>query len=324
MGDQRIETCRALASGIVGLGQTGDFLIVASSDLSHYHDYESATVLDAKVIQAIKRWDYKSLSENFSTRKWEACGGGPIVTALLAAEELGANQANILKYANSGDIRFGDRSRVVGYVSVALSKELKDTEPRKATVDLQQEDRKTLLRIARDSVALSVRTGVEWKSDASLPEALRQQAAAFVTLKKAGLLRGCVGSVVAKEPLAEAVATAARNAALNDIRFSPVSEDEIPELDIEISVLSPFARIEDTEEIQPGRHGLLIEKGHNRGLLLPQVASDQNWDRETFLAHTCVKAGLPVDAWKTDVDLEIFLFSATVFGEVDAHHAGAH
>ena len=137
---------------------------------------------------------------------------------------------------------------------------------------------------------------------------------AFVTLKKQGRLRGCIGLIEGKKPLYETVEEMAQTAAFKDPRFRPVKEDEFKELDIEISALTPLRQIEDVNEIEVGRHGIYIVKGFHSGLLLPQVATEYNWDRNTFLRETCVKAGLPLNAWK-DKGTKIFIFSASVFGE---------
>ncbi len=316
MGDQTLETCRALGAAIAALAKDSDTLIVASSDLSHYHPYDEAVKLDRKVIDAVARWDYLSLLHNLSTRSWEACGGGPIAAAMMASEEMGATQAKILRYANSGDVPPGDRSHVVGYVSAVLYKPSGEAGLELPDAELGEKEKETLLQISRGSVASAVRGGNPDDYSPPVDEALQEDAAVFVTLKKHGELRGCVGSVLATEPLAMAVANAAANAALNDHRFPAVREDELAELDYEISVLSPFRRITDVAQLKVGRHGLLIEKGNYRGLLLPQVATEHGWDAVTFLEHTCVKAGLPPTAWK-EPEADIYIFSANVFGKVE-------
>lgn len=141
---------------------------------------------------------------------------------------------------------------------------------------------------------------------------LHQPRGAFVTLTKQQQLRGCIGMVAALSPLDETVAEMARAAALEDPRFSPVSIDELAALAIEISVLSPMFEI-DPEAVVVGRHGLMITHNGRRGLLLPQVPVEWNWDRETFLAQTCRKAGLPLDQWQREARLEAF--TAEVFSE---------
>jgi len=134
----------------------------------------------------------------------------------------------------------------------------------------------------------------------------------FVTVYKNGELRGCIGHVIARKPLIEAVSEMAEAAAFQDPRFTPVRRDELGDLKIEISVLTPLQKIQSPEEIEVGKHGLIIKQGGSMGLLLPQVATEYGWDRTAFLENTCRKAGLPRNAWK-EKDAEIFVFSADVF-----------
>jgi AmmeMemoRadiSam system protein A len=143
-------------------------------------------------------------------------------------------------------------------------------------------------------------------------QALMEKKGAFVTLKKGGQLRGCIGHIKGVKPLYRIVREMAVAAAFHDPRFNPVTEAELPELEIEISVLTPLRQITDVEEIEVGKHGILIEKGVQSGLLLPQVATEYGWDRKTFLEHTCRKAGLSTDAWK-DKETRICTFCAEVF-----------
>lgn len=134
-----------------------------------------------------------------------------------------------------------------------------------------------------------------------------------MTLKRRGQLRGCIGYIEAVKPLWKTLEDCTGSAAKNDYRFNPVEPEELPDIHIEISVLTPLQVIEDVSVIEVGRHGILISKGMSRGLLLPQVAVEYGWDREQFLRHTCRKAGLPEDSWKKGARIEIF--SADVFGE---------
>ena len=134
-----------------------------------------------------------------------------------------------------------------------------------------------------------------------------------MTLHRDGDLRGCIGRIDAPDPLAEVVAECAVSAAIRDPRFPAVTHEELPLLDVEISILTPLERVNDASEIAVGRHGLVIRQGFQNGLLLPQVATEWGWDRDTFLAQTCRKAGLPPDAWRRGA--EIFKFEAEVFGE---------
>jgi AmmeMemoRadiSam system protein A len=180
--------------------------------------------------------------------------------------------------------------------------------------ELNEEQRKTLLRIARQSIA-AVLDGrsTDWKAE-DFDETLRQPAGAFVTLTRGGDLRGCIGSIQAVEPLYKAVASSAVSAAFRDPRFPPLSPGELEHLELEISVMGPIERVTNVEDIVVGRDGLIISRGPYAGLLLPQVATEYGWDRQTFLEQTCRKAGLPADAWRAQ-DCRIEKFSALVFGE---------
>lgn len=180
---------------------------------------------------------------------------------------------------------------------------------------LNPQQRQQLLRIARESIE-AVLGGRRPSVDASqLDEVLTRPSGAFVSLHtKDGDLRGCIGSIEPVAPLCQAVSANAINAAFRDPRFYPVRPDELPELHIEISVMSPIEAVEDVEAIEVGRDGLIISRGGRAGLLLPQVATNYGWDRETFLRQTCVKAGLPPDSWRAP-GCRIQRFSAEVFGE---------
>jgi len=178
---------------------------------------------------------------------------------------------------------------------------------------LNEADQQELIRLARQALEESVRH--HRLSKTQEPQGmLCDQGGAFVTLHKAGRLRGCIGYIEAARPLYQTVRECALAAALHDPRFSPVTPDELDSLRLEISVLSPLTEIRP-EQVEVGRHGLLISRGFQRGLLLPQVAVEWKWDRERFLAETCLKAGLPRDAWKQGATLQAF--TAQVFSEPD-------
>lgn len=180
---------------------------------------------------------------------------------------------------------------------------------------LSQEQRSRLLTIAREAIA-AVLDGRRLEiHQAEFDEDLRRPSGAFVSLHtKAGDLRGCIGSIRPIAPLVEAVSSSAVNAAFRDPRFHPLSKEELADVHIEISVMGPILRVEATEEIVVGRDGLIITRGRNAGLLLPQVATDYGWDLETFLGHTCMKAGLHADSWRSP-ECRIERFSAEVFCE---------
>jgi AmmeMemoRadiSam system protein A len=177
---------------------------------------------------------------------------------------------------------------------------------------LTEEHRKILLRLARQALEEGVCGAVEPKELPDPPPSLLEPRGVFVTLRKHGELRGCIGHVETSAPLYQTVQECAVAAALSDPRFRPVTPDEAPSLHIEISVLSTPAEIA-AHQIVIGEHGLIITQGWRRGLLLPQVPVTWNWDREQFLEQTCLKAGLPIDAWKKGARIEAF--TAEVFEE---------
>ncbi len=185
---------------------------------------------------------------------------------------------------------------------------------------LSEQEKGDMLKIARDSIARHLGLHPEGERPSITPP-MKEEKGAFVTIHKKGRLRGCIGKIEGTRPLHETVAELALESAFGDPRFPPLNVVEFAEIDIEISVLTKLAKVERTEQIEVGKHGLYIKKGFNSGLLLPQVATEYGWDRETFLEQTCWKAGLPRDAWKKGA--EIFLFGAEVFGEKELSNSAA-
>jgi AmmeMemoRadiSam system protein A len=176
--------------------------------------------------------------------------------------------------------------------------------------------RTQLLSIARTSIEAVLKGARPQVDAASLDPELTRPSGAFVSLHTHdGDLRGCIGSIQPVAPLCHAVSSNAVNAAFRDPRFYPLTPDELPRVHVEISVMSPIEVVTDVSTIEVGRDGLIISRGGRAGLLLPQVATEYGWDRETFLAQTCAKAGLPADSWRRP-DCRIERFSAEVFGEV--------
>lgn len=179
---------------------------------------------------------------------------------------------------------------------------------------LTESQRKQLLTVARNSIeAVLSGSRPELRRD-DFDAELQRPAGAFVTLTEHDDLRGCIGSIEPVAPLYLAVSQSAVSAAFRDPRFRPVAAAEMPKIHIEISVMGPIEKVKSVEEIIPGTHGLIITRGRNAGLLLPQVATEYGWDRETFLQQTCQKAGLPRNAWR-EPDTTIEKFAAEVFGE---------
>jgi len=316
MGTQDLRTCEALSEAIFRAAKGRNVLVVGSSDLSHFHTYEQAKRLDQAVVDLVEKRDYRGLSRELEDGTCEACGGGPVVTTMLYAEKSGARGVKVLKYANSGDVT-GDWRQVVGYLSAAFFRENpgdKAMAKKMAGIDmgLADDEKRELLRIARASIQaeLAGKKPPAAKGQGTLDE----KRGAFVSLKKRGHLRGCIGFIEAKKPLARTVEEMAVAAAFQDPRFEPVRREELKDVKLEISVLTPLRKVADVGEIEVGTHGLYIRKGSRAGLLLPQVATEYGWDRDTFLKETCRKAGLAPDAWR-DPGTEISLFSADVFGE---------
>ena len=337
VGEPSPENCQALSEALAKVLSGQKALIVASSDLSHYPSYDDARRVDMATLAAIETMDPQRLTETISEYMSEripnlgtlCCGEGPIRVAMMAAKKLGANQATVLRYANSGDTPFGDWDQVVGYGAVMFWKgeeNLTDPSLRLRTsfalsappgppqepTTLNSNERDKLLVIARQTIAQFLETGTVPRFDVSEPN-LFQERGAFVTLQKQGELRGCIGNLVPRRPLYLTIQNVAISAAVADRRFSPVTREELTDISIEISVLSPIEPIADVSEIEVGRHGLIIVKGQNQGVLLPQVATEQNWERGEFLRQICLKAGLPEDAWQEGAQL--YIFTAEVFGE---------
>jgi AmmeMemoRadiSam system protein B/AmmeMemoRadiSam system protein A len=353
MGDQDMQTCLALGKALAkSIGDDVNILIIASSDLSHFHDSAAALRLDSAAIEDIGNLDHAALAQDLLSQKTEACGGGPIIATIIAAKELGSNAVEITGIGDSGDVT-GDKSSVVGYMSAVIYKESghttvrmgggktyeiesldeesqsvdEDQPPSKTTeagpiranvatgteFGLADSDKELLLSIARESI-VSYLDGRELALPKIGSEILNQFLGAFVTLHKHGELRGCIGTFRPSGPLCQVVAQMARQAAFSDYRFRPVTTRELANIYIEISVLTPMKRIEKPEDVVVGRDGLYVKRGIYAGVLLPQVPLEQGWDRETFLDHACLKAGLVTDSWH-DEETELFVFQAEIFGE---------
>ena len=177
---------------------------------------------------------------------------------------------------------------------------------------LSESEKKELLQIARESLEHYLKTG-NMKVFSCKSENLKTMQGAFVTLKNHGKLRGCIGYIIGVKPLFETVAEMAVNAGTRDMRFPPVTLEELKDITFEITAMTPLEKISSPDEIEVGKHGLYIKKGFYSGLLLPQVATEYGWDKLEFLKNVCFKAGLPGDAWKEGA--EIFTFSGQVFSE---------
>jgi AmmeMemoRadiSam system protein A len=186
-------------------------------------------------------------------------------------------------------------------------------------VTIGADDRQRLLALARR--ALEARVARQPLPPAERGGVLDEPRGAFVTIRRDRELRGCLGRIAPDGPLAETVVDLGASVSDSDPRFNPVALAELDDIDVEISVLTPEREVHSLAEIVPGRHGLIVEQGYRRGLLLPQVATEHEWDAETFVSQTCRKAGLPPDAWRNGA--RMFVFEAEVFGETSGPTAAA-
>ena len=301
-GDISLANCQTLAYAL-SLLASDRTLIVISSDWSHYYKDETARKLDACGIKLVLDEDLQGFIKALSESETEACGAPAIITGLLLAPALGVNRTELVKYNNTGDAT-GDRSSVVGYAALVFYRQ----EPL-----LSQEEKRKLLKIARRTLGAVLAKKAPPRFEPVEPN-LNDRRGVFVTLKEQGRLRGCIGYILPVKPLFLSVQETAFQAACHDSRFSPVRADELKELTIEISALSRLRRVGDVAEIKIGSDGLYIINGEKGGLLLPQVAVEQGWDRNEFLKEVCLKAGLPEEAWQ-DKASTLYRFTADVFSE---------
>jgi AmmeMemoRadiSam system protein B/AmmeMemoRadiSam system protein A len=312
MGVQTEETCRRLGDALAKvIGDRRDVLMLASSDLYHGYSHNECLSTDSTTLSFIEDLDPYGLTDALSSKRAQACGGGPIAAVLHASRRLGAQECRLLNRTNSGEVTGTTTGYVVGYSAWAVLAQANEEESSEDS-PLSRDEESELLRIARESIdcRLKKKAIPEFKPDS--PN-LTQKRGAFVTLNKGGHLRGCIGYILPMKPLYQTVSEVAIEAALGDPRFPPLTDTELSGVTIEISALTPLERIYDEKKIEVGKHGLYVKKGLNSGLLLPQVATEYGWSREAFLEHTCYKAGLPKDAWKEDA--EIYIFSAEIFSE---------
>ena len=289
---------------------TEENLFVISSDFSHYPSYEDACEVDALTGKAIETGSVEAfiaaLEQNARSGKrnlaTSACGELAIATLMLMMD--GSYEVKHLMYQNSGDAESHDHSRVVGYHSFAIVRKSD------AGFALSDDEKRLLKEIALTSIKDSL-AGKEISHSSPLTTHLSAKCGAFVSLHKHGRLRGCIGHFGEDIPLHEIVAEMARAAAFEDPRFMPVTADELADIDIEISVLTPMRRIESLDEFELHRHGIYIRKGYRSGTFLPQVADEVNWTKEEFVSHCAQdKAGIGWDGWK---DAELYVYEAIVF-----------
>ncbi len=327
VGEPSWENVVALSDALVKALAGREALIVASTDLSHYPAYEDAVAVDGALLRAVETMDpqqvqtiiHETMASGIPGLATCACGEGPLLVAMRAAAGLGANRATVIDYRNSGDTPVGERNQVVGYGAVMFWQGDEDPAPflpptpaaSAPAVDLSAVEQDAMLGLARETLERFLATG-GFPSFRPGSSGLLQVRGVFVTLRRAGELRGCIGSLLGQRPLYLEVQRSAVLAAINDPRFPPVTRDELPELELEISILGPMEPVTDVTTIQVGVHGLLIVQGDQQGVLLPQVPVEEGWDRDEFLVQVCRKANLPDDAWQTAA---LYRFTAQVFEE---------
>lgn len=304
MGIPQRTTILTLAKALAEVAMEKKVLVIASTDLSHFEPKERCNEIDSGTISLIESFKTNTLIRKLEGHENIMCGGGPVVAALLYAQKRGEAKVQILKYGDSS-LAGGGTYRVVGYLAAAIY-----TEPQRANFSLSSREKEDLIRLARMTVEHFVKEKEVINYTTQNPNFLSKKGA-FVTLKKKGHLRGCIGFTEPIFPLYETIIRASIYAATQDPRFSPVSPEELKDLEFEISVLTPLEKIDNPRLIQVGKHGLVISKNGKKGLLLPQVPVENNWSREQFLRHTCLKAGLPEDAWQKGA--ELYVFEAIVF-----------
>jgi hypothetical protein len=315
MGSSSLASCEELARAIAASVGDKRVLIVASSDLSHYHSRTEARSLDGVFRQFLEKNDAEGLYDAVVGRKTEACGAGPVVTALLAAKALGSSGVLVTKYDDSGT-ETGTTDAVVGYISAIVYG--RGGPPAGEGDDLRTglsaTDKKKLLSVARKTIEceLSGKDIPDFTNDAV---ALTRPRGAFVTLTNEGELRGCVGFVEPVYPLYETVSLAASKA-VHDYRFSddPVTKEELKDITIEVSVLSELKPIKSVNEIVIGTHGVVIRKGYDGALFLPEVPVQQGWTLDEYLGNLCVKAGLLPNDWE-EKDARLYIFTTESFSE---------
>jgi AmmeMemoRadiSam system protein B/AmmeMemoRadiSam system protein A len=315
------EASETIAKAIAASVKNKHVLLVASSDMSHYPGYKDACETDAKVLAALSEYDTRKIlklekelpAKGIPGLGCTLCGPSAVVTVMLAAKELGADLAQVLTYANSGDVG-GEKDRVVGYGTAAFVKTHTGViNQGGSTMEIEEikfspDEKNKLFRIARESIMTALSGERPQEFEVAEPNLILKRGV-FVTLTNRGQLRGCIGHFEQDMPLYEIVSQMAIAASTQDYRFlsNPITKEEMKAIDVKISILSPLKKINSIEEIEIGKHGIWVRQGMRSGTFLPEVATDMGWDRIQFLEYCCAeKAGLPADAWKKGADIYIY------------------
>ena len=296
------------------LNQSHKTLLVISSDLSHYPDEKTAAIVDEKTVDAILSGREEQfiqtlgrLEQDYPNIDTFACGADAIRVALRLGEMIGWQDKKKLVLTNSGKVT-GQKTRCVGYGALAFW--LKGNNSK----ELNKKEEQMIIGWSRQVLEKFVKTGQVFDQKAS-SSFLEKNRGVFVTLKKDGHLRGCIGSFHPQQNLWQEVKEMTISAASRDSRFSPVKANELADINIEISVLSPMKKIISLDEIELGRHGVYIKYGGRSGTFLPQVAEEGQWTKESFLAEICSqKMGLDQHCYKNNA-AEIYIYTAQIFSE---------
>jgi AmmeMemoRadiSam system protein B/AmmeMemoRadiSam system protein A len=326
MGEVTDSEVSQVADALAPIVKRLGVLLVASSDMAHYPAYDAAVKSDKAMLEAIatldpdriRSRDREIMAQGVPELVCTLCGLDAVVATVRVANKVGVTKAEILKQATSGDTA-GDKSRCVGYGAVAFvaPKAATQTSEKPTNSDelkLTEAEKRRLLKVARQTLEANFGLAEAPSLDPGDSQPLAKKTACFVTLKLKGRLRGCIGELEPREPLIKAVASRAIAAAEQDPRFMPVKKEELKDIAIEISAMSPLRKVNSPDEIIVGKHGVVVKQGFHSGVFLPQVAPEQGWDRDTMLSILCTeKAGLPADAWKNGA--ELWVFTANVFSE---------
>jgi AmmeMemoRadiSam system protein B/AmmeMemoRadiSam system protein A len=291
-------------------------LFIISTDFSHYPAYSEAITIDkimADAIAANSATQFltakQSIEHKHIANLVTATCGWTSVLALLYITEKNPNVVfKKIAYKNSGDSQYGSKDKVVGYNAICAYPSTSQT------LLFSDADKQALLKLARKTIVdYIVRDTVETLNAANYSPSASVNAGVFVTLRKHGQLRGCIGNFGSNVPLYKNIQTMAISSATKDYRFNPVEADEIPELSIEISVLTPMQRINSDEELVLGKHGIFMKKEGRQGTFLPQVATETGWTKEEFLGHCARdKASIGWDGWRS---AELYVYETIIFEE---------
>ena len=312
---------------------TKENLFVISTDFSHYPDYEDAVKVDKATADAIVTGIPEELlstlrkneQRGISNLATSLCGWTSVLTLMYITEDNPKIKYLPVDYKNSGDAKYyGDKSRVVGYCSIAVVAEDDNSDADKTEhqvkdneLVLSSEDKQKLLQISRNTLDEYIRTGkIPVIKNDELTDNMKTCCGAFVSLHINGKLRGCIGNFSQDIPLYKVVQEMTISSATRDYRFTPVEVNDLNKIDIEISVLTPLRKIDSIDEIILGKHGIYIRKNQRTGTFLPQVATQTGWDLEDFLGHCARdKAGIGWEGWK---DAELYTYEAIIFSEHDS------